>query len=45
MGQVPYSGGCKKVIEIFIKKPKQKTKLGKPRYVCEDSIEMYLKEE
>jgi hypothetical protein len=44
MGHIPYSGGCKKFIKIFIKKPKQKTKLGKPRYVWEGGIKMCLKE-
>jgi len=44
MRQVPYSGVCKEFIKIFIKKPTQKTKLGKRRYAWEDSIKMYLKE-
>jgi hypothetical protein len=41
MQHVPYSGGCKKCIKMLIRKPKQKTKLPKPRYVWEDSIYYY----
>ena len=44
MRQVHYSGICKKFIKICTQKPTQKTRLGKPTYMWENSIKMYLKE-